>query len=94
MNPRTAIDLFQHLAALNWRPLGRFDYMAFADAGPEARMADVSESRSAAIAEILDIRSVEPLTAIIGGDGLQLEIYGVAENGEPIIWALPLPEAA
>lgn len=94
MSPAAMIDLFQHLGALQWRPLGRFDYMAFADAGPDARMAEMSQTRSAAVAELLDIRSVEPLTAIIGGDALQLEIYGIAGNGEPIIWSLPIPTEA
>jgi hypothetical protein len=93
MSPATVIQLFRQLGALEWRPLSRSDYMGFADAGEGARMADFSPAASAAIGELLDIRSVEPLTAIIGGDALQLEIYGVEADGEPIVWTLPIADA-
>lgn len=85
--PAAAIEFFKHIAALDWRPLTANDHCAFADAGPQARIADISDSRARDIAELFDIRpdfECGGLMAIIGGDALQLEIHGIDTEGDPI----------
>lgn len=92
ITPIQALELLGHIAALDWRPLARADYDAFCDAGDEARIAEVSDSRSAAILKILGERRQPDsgLLAIVGGDALQVEFHGCDSEGEPIDYSLPL----
>ncbi len=92
LKPTDAIALFQIIGRLNWRELNRADYDAFADAGPDARIADITGTDQAEICELLDFRAHHEfgLLAIIGGDGLQIELHGCTADAEPIDWCLPI----
>jgi hypothetical protein len=84
------IELFRLLGDLPWRELTNQDRMGFCDAGDDARICEMSAARSGAFEELLDIRSHYPLLAIIGGEGKCLELHGMAEDGEPLAYQLPL----
>lgn len=92
LTPATAIALFGMLANLDWRPLSKADHHCFCDAGENALIADLADHQHGAITELLDLRvpAETGLLAIIGGDGLQVELHGCTEDGEPIAWTLPL----
>jgi hypothetical protein len=90
--PADMLQVLGHIAALDWRPLTETDFFAFADAGEGARIAEVPAHRQGAICETLDLRACieHGMMAIIGGDGLQIELHGSTQDGEPIAWTLPL----
>ena len=86
LKPAEAIEALGIIASLPWRELTRSDHAAFADAGPDARIAEMGREDSVRFARLFDseIHADCPLLAIIGGDSLQLEIHGVQPSGEPI----------
>lgn len=92
IKPADMLEIFRLIAGLNWRELDRNDRAFFADAGPDARIADVNGETQGIICEIIDLRvpADSGLLAIIGGCGLQLELHGVGENNEPLCWTLPI----
>lgn len=96
LTPHKALELIGHIAALDWRKLDANDRASFADAGPDARIAEVSLSRSAAIVELIegdqpnDKRLLCELKAIIGGDALQIELAGCDIEGDPVAYSIPL----
>lgn len=90
--PTTALALFALLGKATFTELDKADHYAFADAGPDARIAHIGGALHGDICELLDLRAdfEGGLMAIIGGDSLQLELHGVTTDGEPIAWCLPL----
>lgn len=88
LTPADLIEVCKLIAALDWQPLSDSDHACFCDAGPNARIANISASRSADIAEIFDIRPDNsadfPLMGIIGGDETQIEFHGVDAQDEPV----------
>ena len=94
LKPLEALTVLHHLGALDWRKLTPNDHAAFCDAGPDARIAEVSYSRSARIVELLTGGTVAPgldgLLAVCGGDETAIELHGVDANGEPLAFGLPL----
>lgn len=92
IKPAAMLEFLGCIAALDWRPLSTSDHYGFADAGPHARIADVTDIHHGTICELLDLRipAETGILAIIGGDGLQIELHGCTADGEPIAWILPL----
>lgn len=88
LKPAAALEIFKLIANLEWQELDANDHAAFADAGPDARLAWIDRDKSSTLAELFDIRpdldGRTPLMAIIGGDHLQLEIHGIDDEGDPI----------
>ncbi len=93
MEKLTAADIItiaKVLARLEWRELSNQDSEAFADAGPNARIADVQAGPALDLAEVFDLRinsqDFTPMLAIIGGDdcGQQIEVHGWDQDGDPI----------
>lgn len=92
IKPTDAIQLIRILGTLDWRPLTGSDYCTFADAGPEARIADVNAVQHGIICETLDFRAPADMgmMALIGGDALQIELHSVDDQGSPIWVTIPL----
>lgn len=92
ISPINMIAAIGAIATLPWRELDKHDRYMFADAGDDARICFVPEAAQGIICEALDIRATLEggLLAIIGGDGLQIELHGCDDEGEPIQIAIPL----
>ena len=90
--PADMLKVLACIAELDWRPLHSSEHQLFAEAGPDAQIADVTDIHHGTICELLDLRipAAMGMLAIIGGDGLQIELLGTTEDGEPIAWTLPL----
>ena len=94
-SPADAIALFALFAELDWKPLTAGDHAAFCDAGPDARIAEMSLTRSLTFLRItaneaVEIASDGGLMAIIGGEGPQIEVHGISHDGEPFAWQMPI----
>jgi hypothetical protein len=92
LTPTGAIQLFRILATIDWRELNASDHDAFADAGPDARIAELNATQHSTLAELLDFRAPADMgiLAIIGGDALTLELHSVDDEGSPIWAAFPI----
>ena len=89
LKPTEVICLFKILATIDWRELSATDRYGFADAGPDARIAELNDAQHGTIAELFDFRAPADMgmMAILGGDETQLELHSTDENGSPI-WIL------
>lgn len=85
LKPAAAISMLRLIARQDWREFEPADTHTFADAGPDARIAEVGPGDTAIIAQLFDT-PLDPtmgMMAVLGGESLQLELHGMNRDGSP-----------
>lgn len=92
ITPANMIDALRVIVTLPWKALDKADHDLFADAGADARIChEVPLLGQRIICDAFGIPHFEwGMLAIIGGDGLQIELHGTDNEGEPQAYAIPL----